>query len=245
MVVQRQLGQTQHALANGHGLGGKEIHNTGLGIELLEAGVAVDDTVPEARGVREQITNGDLALGGLAGPGAIGLVIGLKHLRLLELRDPVRHRIIEPEPPLLPEHHDRGRGDGLGLRCDAENVVALERPAGLIVGHAEGLVVHHLAIAGHQRHRARNTPLANGLLANSIDPGQSLRRHPRFLRRHLAQGRRLPHRSRLSHRGRPVHRHRRQGQAQNHRTATGGERIKNRDRFHDRFRGKQVRRIHR
>ena len=225
-MVQRHLGQTQHAIANGHGLGGEEIHHTGLGIELFEASVAVDDTVPEAGGVREQITNGDLAFGRLAGPGAIGLVVGLEHLRLLELRDPVRHRIIEPEAPLLPEHHHRGRGDGLGLRCDAENVVALERPAGLIVGHAEGLVIDHLAITGHQRHRARNTPLADGLLANSIDPGQPLGRHSRFLRGRLPQGRRLPHRSRLSHRrSRHPGRKHRQGQAQRHRAATRSEHI--------------------
>ena len=183
--------------------------------------------------MREQIADGDLTFGRLAGPGAIGLVVGLEHLGLLELRDPVRHRIIEPEPPLLPKHHHRGRGDGLGLRCNAENVVALERPAGLVVGHAEGLVIDHLAITGHQRHRARNTPLANSLLANGIDTRQTLRRHPRLLRRHLTQGRRMMDRSRLSHHGGCPHRNRRQGQAQGQGTASNSERIENRDRFHE------------
>ena len=189
MMVQRQLGEAQDAPAEGHGLGGEEVHHAGLGVELLEAGVAVDDAIPETRGVREQIAEGDLALGRFAGPGAVGLVVGLEHLRLLELRDPVRHRIIEAEPALLPQHHHRGRGDGLGLRGDAEDVVALERPPGLVVGHAEGLVVHHLAIAGHQSHRPRDAPLANGLFAQGIDPRQPLGRHARLLRRRLPQGR--------------------------------------------------------
>ena len=182
--------------------------------------------------MREQIADGDLTFGRLAGPGAIGLVVGLEHLGLLELWDPVRHRIIEPEPPLLPKHHHRSRGDGLGLRCDAEDVVALEHPTGLVVGHAEGLVVHHLAIAGHQRHRAWNTPLADGLLANGIDAGQPLRRHPRLLRRHLTQGRRTMDRSRLGYRGGCPHSNRRQGQAHGQGTASNGERIEDRDRFH-------------
>ena len=78
----------------------------GIGIECVEKGrgrpllflhpgIGIDETVAYSRCVCQQVSDRDLALGRLAGPAAVGLIVGFQNLRIFELGDVLLHRIVE------------------------------------------------------------------------------------------------------------------------------------------------------
>ena len=100
-----------------------------------------------------------------------------------ELREEPRDRVVELEPALLVERHQRHAGDRLGHRVDPEDRVGLDRTARRQVPVADAGQRRHLAPAGHQREHPRQAPRRHvGLLEEGPDAGQAARREPEVLR---------------------------------------------------------------
>jgi hypothetical protein len=72
----------------------------------------------------------------------------------LQRRQIFRHGVRQPDPAVFRQHQDGHAGNGLGHRVDAKDAVLLHRSAGRGVAPAERLVIHHLAIARENDHRA-------------------------------------------------------------------------------------------
>ncbi len=128
-------------------------------VRVLLAGVMVQGKLAQAL---DAFTDGDGFGGeqvGYAGGG----------VELLETGITVDYAITEAGGALFPEHHDAGRGDGLGLGGDAEDVVALEFPASGVVRHAVGLVVDDAAVAGDERDHAGYLAFLHRFFAEGID----------------------------------------------------------------------------
>ena len=104
------------------------------------------------------------------------------HQVVLVLGDPLRDRIVEQEPPLLEQHHQRGRDDRLGHRHQDEDGVLRHRHAVLPVAPAVRLEVDHLPLAGDQGDRAGDPAVIDVLPDEAVDPLQALRRHADRLR---------------------------------------------------------------
>ncbi len=147
----------------------------------------------EARGVREQVADGDLALGGhRVEPRRRRRLVSARRrtlprqrnrdLQILEARDVLRHRIGDAELALLHHHHDRDAGDRLGHRRDAEHRVLRHRLLRLDVGDAGRFEVRDTPVARHQRHAAADLARRDVALHHLRDAPQPLAgetRHPR------------------------------------------------------------------
>ncbi len=85
--------------------------------------------------------------------------------------------------PILPSStsdQDGGAGDRLGLRGDAEDGVGRHAAAGLLVAPAEGALVHGLAVAQHEGHRAGNAVILGILLQNTVNALKAFLRNCRL-----------------------------------------------------------------
>ena len=109
--------------------------------------------IGKAGGVRQQIEDGDGALGVHQGAGRRGLVLGkgrVQDFHVLEFRNEVGDRLIQREASFFIEHHHGGAGDRLGHRADAENVVGAHGLLRLAVRHPERFEIGNLAVPRHQ-----------------------------------------------------------------------------------------------
>jgi hypothetical protein len=80
----------------------------------------------------QEVAKGDLALGRRALPSAASAPG--EHPHVLERGQEARDRIVELEPPLLVEHHDRHRGERLRHGVDAEDRIGPHRLAAGEIG---------------------------------------------------------------------------------------------------------------
>ena len=75
----------------------------------------------------------------------------------------------ERQRPLLDELENRGAGQRLGLRRDAEDRIDGHLAIGFAIGPAEGLLVDDLAVLHHEGHDSRHAAGIDILLQPSID----------------------------------------------------------------------------
>ena len=145
LVAEREGGQPADRVGQGsptfqRGQSGAPVH--------LVHRVLVQDGVAEARGVAEQVGNGDGPIGwhhlrDIGGPAH-------EHPRLGELGQDAGDRVAQPEAPLLHQLHHGHRGDRLGHREDPPQGVVGHGNRVLPVGQAGRGTEHHAAVAGNQ-----------------------------------------------------------------------------------------------
>jgi hypothetical protein len=92
---------------------------------------------------------------GHAEPGAVRTDIG-SHALVMELRQILLHGVAQREFSLFGQQHNTDRGDRFRHGHDLEDAVLLHGTAGLDVGHAESMELHHFAARGDQRDGARD-----------------------------------------------------------------------------------------
>ena len=85
-------------------------------------------------------------------------------------RNEPAHRVVERDLPFLDEHHDGDGRERLGLRGDAEHRVGCHASPAFLVRPADRALVRDLAIAEHQRDRARDAIAVHVLLEKAVDP---------------------------------------------------------------------------
>jgi hypothetical protein len=142
-------------LARGEELG--EIAQRGdvlLDAVIALAGVGEDVTL-EARGVAQQLANGDRRGGGLVGE--------------TEGRDVRAHRGVEVDQPFVDELHDQRRRPYLGDGADLEERVGVRRYARRLVEQA-GTEIDHLAAGIHGHRRTRHLVLGQQLRQAVLQP---------------------------------------------------------------------------
>ena len=134
---QSHLGIAAHALRQRLEVQRGSLHRR---FEIQPAGVAEHFTDEDGMPRRHQ-----LGLGG---------VRAHIHLLAFELRQVLLHRIVHIHLALIHQDHERGGGDGLGLRGDPEHRVRLHGLLGHDVAPPHGLHVEDLIGGRHQHHRA-------------------------------------------------------------------------------------------
>jgi hypothetical protein len=166
---QRELAQAADHLVEVVG-GHREVADLDPPVELVDR-VRVLEPVGEPRGVGEEVVHRDRDGGGAR----LGRISGSAHphLHVGQLRQPAAHGVVEQQVPLLEQHHQRHRGDGLGHRVDPVDRVGLHRRAGLDVGGAVAVAVDHLAPSGHGELHAGQLPLIDVAVHDVVDPGEA------------------------------------------------------------------------
>ena len=118
----------------------------GLAVNRVDRGVA-EQAVGDARGMGEQIGDGDRALGVFhrrMGGSAAGVDLGVR-----EGRDELRDRVVEAHLALLDQLHDRRRGDWLGHRIDPEHGLLADRALARRIERTGGGPVSNFAVPRH------------------------------------------------------------------------------------------------
>ena len=133
----------------------------------------------EARGVGQDVADGHRPRGRHQQP-------VVEHHLVRVRRQPLRDRVVEHELAVFPQHHQRRRHDRLGHRHQGEDRVAHHRQVLFLVAPALRLVMHDLALAADERHRAGNLIRVDVVLDERFDALEALGRH--------ADGFRLRHR---------------------------------------------------
>jgi hypothetical protein len=80
------------------------------------------------------------------------------HLLIGEGRDVFRHRVVQQQPALFPQHHRGNRNDRLGHRIDAEQRVLSHGVRGGGVALAECLQIRQPVVAYDGDHRTGDLP---------------------------------------------------------------------------------------
>ena len=154
-------------------------------------GIVAGQAGREAGGVGQQLANGDRA-GRRSQRGRFRRAGG--HLHRGELGQVARHRIVQTDPAFFQQDQHGHRGNRLGHRIDAKDRILLHGRMPRQVAMAIGAVIHHLAIAHHQRHRSQVTARSNGLLHETMQTlqarcGKAVQGRPgprqRLCRRHI------------------------------------------------------------
>ena len=122
-------------------------------------------------------------------------IAGVEQLAL-KLGQILLHRVVQPQLPLVHQHHHGHGSDGLGLRGDPEERVGLHRLLGDAVGKTDGFDGQHLVLARDQRDGPGELLLVHEGLKRGGDGGRGAR-HGRLLAAGPADpdGRRAPGRS--------------------------------------------------
>src|SRR5947209_3158360 len=105
-MVEGQLSQLPDDLADGGRAGCESFDDSGLRVYFADSRVCVDESISQAGGVRQQVSNRDLPLSRLTGPRAVCFVVALQNLRILELGNELGDRVIQSESAFFPQHHD-------------------------------------------------------------------------------------------------------------------------------------------
>ena len=103
--------------------------------------------VGDARGVREQVTNRDGALGGHEGH------TGIRphgHRCACERRQVATHGRVQGEPAVFDQHHHGGAGEGFALRGNAKHGIGGHGTPGLAIAPSGSPFVDHGVVAEHQ-----------------------------------------------------------------------------------------------
>ena len=170
----------------------------------LRALVLVGCPVVQARRVQQQILYGDLA------SWFTGRGVRRCDPHLLELREVLRHRIVQREAAFFEEHH---YGDGrhrLAHRVDPEDRPLAHGDACHEILNAHRLEIGELSLPGDSGHRAGNLPLGD-------EAGQEISRFAQPRGRET-NGFRRGARNRLRGRGRHHQSEQRTGECENART---------------------------
>jgi hypothetical protein len=72
----------------------------------------------------------------------------------MQSRDVAPDRIVQPQPPLFPQLHDRSGGEALGVGRDPEAVARRQSLARGKFGMAEGLFQNHVGVEGDGHYAA-------------------------------------------------------------------------------------------
>ncbi len=177
LVRQRDLAEPlQHLVAGDVGVAAFDV---GLVVHLLQPRRAHAAGVEEAGGVTQQVLHGDRPLGLDVLEARLPVGAGAAHLDLhvLQLGQPVRHRVAQLEQPLLDHRHRRDRGDRLRHRGEHEDGIGRHGLRLRGVEEAMRLLMHDLALAGDQRHGAGKHAALDLALHRRADPRQALARH--------------------------------------------------------------------
>jgi len=96
--------------------------------------------------------------------------------RLRELWNHAADRVVYRELAFLDERQDGCTGDGLRLRCDAEDRVGRHLSPGFLVAPPDRTLVHRLTVAQHQSDDARDPIFIDVSLQGAVDSGDAFRR---------------------------------------------------------------------
>ena len=144
---------------------------------LRQASVDPGEGVDQPRGVRQQVADGHLPLGVhqlVRRP----VLAGDEHLLALELRQVLRHRVVEPELAVVHQDHGGDAGHRLGHRRQPEDRVRRHRLFRLGVGEPGGAEGGDLPLAGDQHDAAGDPSLLDRRLEQFVDPGELLGGQP-------------------------------------------------------------------
>ena len=111
-----------------------------------------------------------------------------QHLRILELRKVLGHRIVHAQPTVVNQDHDGDAGHRLAHRRNAEECVGSHPLASFDVLKALCPEVTELSVASEQGHRSSNLFALDRLLEQNIDLLYRRGREPGFLWRYVRRG---------------------------------------------------------
>nr|WP_245333813.1 hypothetical protein [Bradyrhizobium guangdongense] len=150
VIGQRQLGE----LVDQVGERCQRIEHARLVVAFEQDRARIEDAVTETGGMGQQLADRDRALRRLDVRKTRRAL--LEHLAIAELRQERLDRIIEPDPAVLDQQHDRAGDEDLGVGERAEDMVGPKRRVRLAVCKADALPVDHLAPPQHRPGRTGN-----------------------------------------------------------------------------------------
>ena len=138
---------------------------------------ATDALVPYARGVRQQVADGDLALGR---DHRNVRTVPLGDRRLFETWNEAARRIVETDLAFLHQREDRDAGDRFRLGRNTEDRVRRHAPARFLVAPSDRALVDRLSVLQHERDRAADAALVDIFLERTVDAREPVRREGRL-----------------------------------------------------------------
>ena len=137
------------------------------------------DAQTQPRGVPEKVADGHLAFWFHQ---VVDCAVPiLQHFHAAQFRNVTRHRVVQLEASLFPQHHRGDAGDRLGHRCNAENGVRLHWHAGFAAQLPKPLEINCLFFPRNQRYDAGQLFLVNVALESVVYPQQTFGGHADIL----------------------------------------------------------------
>ena len=146
----------------------------GVHIRLLHRPGATE-LIAQARGMAQQILHRGLTLR----RHQFHLPVPLhQHFLPGEGGNEFRYRVVQQQPPFLPQHHDGHRDNRLGHGIDAEQAVGLHGVGSGGIAFAECLQIGQPVVANDGNHRPRYLPGCHALVQHAGQAGQPIRAKP-------------------------------------------------------------------
>ncbi len=162
-MKKRLLRQPSDSLADGSLGLYQTIGHVGLGVQARER-LNTGEAIADARGMGQEVANRDLALRRDALERTLAVCRADNDLRILELWDEERNRVIELETALFVKHQNRHASDRLGHRGDPKDRVFAHRNVVVYIPPTEGLSKDDPSTDSDQTDRSRDVSLVDGFL---------------------------------------------------------------------------------